>query len=171
MITLFHCFVFALAIGEAEGNLHKGKPTDAYFGHTDPCVLNGTCSDRFTNRGMFSQQMKDYNPRIEKGMFDAIYKIAVDMDNKGLSLWEALNAIDVYIQSPSALYGWDDDRSKGVGFLELSHLEDMSKRRAASYYNTDGVNESWTDGTTLLADQKRRVDALRSVFSVHFVDI
>jgi hypothetical protein len=165
-LSLVNLFAIALAVGQAEGTLDGLNPTDAYFGHDDPCVAAGTCPGRKSNHGMFSIAMSTYSPVTELNHFTALAsRTLLAQQEYGLSEWEAANFFDVSVQSPAAALGWNDARSEGLGFLyQLRHHHDktMVQKRVDAYKNVNGEDESW-DSSIIEADQARRVKVLAQV--------
>ena len=157
------------AIGNAEGTADvDGTPNHNYWGHDDPCVLNGTCPGRGKNLGLFSSDegaTPQESDTIELNLLrNAEQEIQVQAVGKfGAPLSEAalLTALDLWNQAPLA----------GQDFVR--HLpthaptpEQIIETRARSFVepatgqlDAPGLGNTWSG---VKIDQQRRTDEVLS---------
>ena len=155
------------SIGAAEGTVDWDtlEPDADYDGHSDPCILNGTCPGRGTNKGFFSYDYGSTPAEANAAQLKRLRQAEQTIQNQAISkfgqpLSKAALAVVLDNWNQSPLAGEDT-----VAHLSSANptVQQLVDARVESYYEDDGTLNAPGLGNTrinVIEDQRRRVGAV-----------
>lgn len=157
--------LWARASGYAEGTRSlNGGFLPPYFGHEDPLVKGRS------NYGSFSSKVPGwdydlvYQERSAKALKPLIQELEPEILKHSDPLYVELAIMDLWVQSPAAVLGWNDS-SLGLGIRgAIAFLpHGIPTMRIECFRNANGELETGFTEAGLLLDQSRRAGAIASV--------